>query len=87
MAGLSRLAARAGGRPGRSGLWGLVSLVPVLLSGTLLSSVRFAAVIFPAFLALGMLGRRAAVDRAVVIGFSFAQAVLFLFWSRFFWVG
>ena len=42
------------------GIWALVSLVPVLLSGTLLSSVRFAAVVFPAFLALGMLGRRAA---------------------------
>ena len=69
------------------GIWALVSLAPVLLSGTLLSSVRFAAVIFPAFLALGMLGGRPAVDRAVVIGFSFAQAALFLFWSRFFWVG
>ena len=42
--------------------------------------------IFPAFLALGILGRRPGLDRAVVIGFSFAQAVLFLFWSRFFWV-
>jgi len=69
------------------GIWALVSLAPVLLSGTLLSSVRFAAVIFPAFLALGMLGRRPAIDRAVVTAFSFAQAVLFLFWSRFFWVG
>jgi len=68
------------------GLWALVSLVPVLLSGTMLSSTRFAAVIFPAFLGLAMLGRRGSVDRAVVIGFSFAQAVLFLFWSRFFWV-
>jgi len=68
------------------GVWGLVSVVPVLLSGTLLSSTRFAAVIFPAFLALAMLGRRPVVDRAVVVGFSFAQAVLFLFWSRFFWV-
>jgi len=69
------------------GIWALVSLVPVLLSGTLLSSVRFATVIFPVFLALGMLGRRPAVDRAVAISFSFGQAVLFLFWSRFFWVG
>jgi hypothetical protein len=69
------------------GIWALVSLGPVLLSGTLLSSLRFATVIFPVFLALGMLGRRPAVDRSVVIGFSFAQAVLFLSWSRFFWVG
>jgi hypothetical protein len=64
-----------------------VSLAPVLLSGTLLSSIRFAAVAFPSFLALGMLGRRVALDRAVVIGFSFGQATLFFFWARFFWVG
>jgi hypothetical protein len=69
------------------GIWALVSLAPVLLSGTLLSSVRFTTVIFPAFLALAVLGRRALVDRTIVVGFSFAQAVLFLFWSRFFWVG
>jgi hypothetical protein len=69
------------------GIWALVSLAPVLLSGTLLSSIRFAAVAFPSFLALGMLGRRVALDRAVVIGFSFGQATLFFFWARFFWVG
>ncbi len=69
------------------GIWALVSLLPVLLSGTLLSSVRFAAVLFPAFLALGILGRRPGLDRVVVIGFSFGQATLFFFWARFFWVG
>ncbi len=69
------------------GLWALVSLVPVLLSGTFLSAGRFAAVAFPAFLALGVLGHRPAVDRAVVATFSFAQAILFFFWARFFWVG
>ena len=40
-----------------------------------------------AFLALGVLGHRPAVDRAVVATFSFAQAILFFFWARFFWVG
>jgi hypothetical protein len=69
------------------GIWALVSLVPVLLSGTLMSSVRFGAVAFPAFLALAILGRRPAVDRVVVVSFSFAQAILFFFWTRFFWVG
>jgi len=54
--------------------------------GPMLSSTRFAAVIFPAFLALAMLARGPRLDRAFVITFSFAQAVLFLFWSRFFWV-
>jgi hypothetical protein len=69
------------------GIWALVSLVPVLLSGTYLSAGRFAAVAFPAFLALGILGRRPAVDRVVVATFSFAQAILFFFWARFYWVG
>jgi hypothetical protein len=69
------------------GIWGLVSLLPVLLSGTFLSTVRFAAVAFPAFVALGLLGRRPAVDRLVVATFASGQAILFFFWSRFFWVG
>jgi hypothetical protein len=68
------------------GVWALVSLVPVLLSGTMLSATRFAAVLFPAFLALAMVARRPGLDRGLVAAFSFAQAVLFLFWSRFFWV-
>ncbi|MEI7705030.1 MAG: mannosyltransferase family protein [Deltaproteobacteria bacterium] len=69
------------------GVWALASLVPALLSGTYLSMVRFASVAFPVFLALGLLGRRAWVDRVVVVSFSFAQAILFFFWTRFFWVG
>jgi len=68
------------------GIFALASLVPVLLSGTLLSATRFAAVLFPGFVALGVLGRRPALDRWLILAFSFAQAVLFLFWSRFFWV-
>ncbi len=68
------------------GVYALASLAPVALSGTLLSATRFAGVLFPSFVALGVLGRRPAVDRALVLSFSFAQAVLFLFWSRFFWV-
>jgi hypothetical protein len=69
------------------GLLALASLVPVLLSGTLVSSTRFAAATFPAFVALGMLGRRAWVDRALLLLLTPLQAALFLLWSRFFWVG
>jgi hypothetical protein len=69
------------------GLLALASLVPVLLSGTLVSSTRFAAATFPAFVALGMLGRRAWVDRALLLLLPPLQATLFLLWSRFFWVG
>jgi len=69
------------------GVLGLASLLPVALSGTLASSVRFAAVLFPSFVALGALARSQAADRAVLFAFSFGQALLFLFWTRFFWVG
>ncbi|HVP67553.1 MAG TPA: mannosyltransferase family protein [Anaeromyxobacteraceae bacterium] len=69
------------------GVYGLASLAPVALSGTLVSSARFALVLFPSFVALGELGRRPVVDRALLVGFCFGQAVLFLFWTRFFWVG
>ncbi len=68
------------------GVWGLASAAPVLLSGTFVSAARFAGVAFPAFLALGLVGRRPEVDRALTVLFAFAQAVLFLLWTRFFWV-
>ena len=56
------------------------------IAGVGAPSSRFAAVIFPAFVALGMLARRPGVDRTVVAGFVSLQAALFLLWSRFFWV-
>jgi hypothetical protein len=64
-----------------------LSLAPILASGTLMSATRFLAVIFPAFVPLARLGEREAVDRAVVVGFAFAQAILFAAWSRFYWIG
>jgi Mannosyltransferase (PIG-V) len=68
------------------GAFALLSLAPVLLSGTLMSATRLCAVAFPAFAALARLGEREAVDRAVVVTFAVAQALLFLAWSRFYWV-
>ena len=65
----------------------LLSLVPVLLSGTVMSATRLVAVAFPAFVPLARWGRREAVDRALVVTFAFAQALFFLAWSRFYWVG
>jgi Mannosyltransferase (PIG-V) len=65
----------------------LLSLAPILLSGTLMSATRFLAVIFPAFVPLAKAGEREEVDRAVVVLFTFGQALLFLAWSRFYWVG
>jgi hypothetical protein len=75
----------AGGR-GALGAVALAALAPVLLSGTLMSATRFLAVAFPAFGVLGRLGAREGVDRAVVVAFAFAQAALFVLWTRFYWV-
>jgi hypothetical protein len=63
-----------------------LSLCPVLLSGTLMSSTRFLAVVFPAFIPLARLGANEHADRVVVVVFGFLQAVLFVAWSRFYWV-
>jgi Mannosyltransferase (PIG-V) len=67
-------------------LFTLASLAPILLSGTLMSATRLLVGAFPAFAALAWLGRREAVDRAVVISFTAVQAILFFAWSRFYWV-
>jgi hypothetical protein len=69
------------------GGFALLSLAPVLLSGTLMSATRFLAVVFPAFAALARFGEREWVDRAVLVAFATAQALLFLAWSRFYWAG
>jgi Gpi18-like mannosyltransferase len=48
------------------GAYTLLSLLLPLASGSLQSMGRYAAVVFPVFIAMAILGRRAAVDRAVV---------------------
>ncbi len=68
------------------GAFALLSLCPILLSGTLMSSTRFLAVVFPAFVPLARAGANEHVDRAVLILFGFAQAALFAAWCRFYWV-
>ncbi|HET6305479.1 MAG TPA: mannosyltransferase family protein [Myxococcota bacterium] len=63
-----------------------LSLVPILASGTLMSAVRLLAVAFPAFAALARAGRSDIADRTIVIASAVFQALLFLAWSRFYWV-
>jgi Mannosyltransferase (PIG-V) len=64
----------------------LLSLGPILLSGTLMSATRFLAVVFPAFVPLAQLGRSELADRGVMVIFALSQAALFVAWSRFYWV-
>jgi len=68
------------------GAFTLLSLVPILASGTLTSSVRFLCVLFPAFVALAKIAEDEAVDRLVLVLFGMGQAALFAAWARFYWV-
>ncbi|HZZ83744.1 MAG TPA: hypothetical protein VFE30_04350 [Anaeromyxobacteraceae bacterium] len=68
------------------GAFTLLSLAPILTSGTLMSSVRFLCVLFPAFVALAKLSEREAADRLVLLLFGMGQAALFAAWARFYWV-
>ena len=61
----------------------LLSLAPLVLSGTPMSAVRLVAPLFPALLPLA-LRERAFVPAAC--GFAALQALLFAAWSRFHWV-
>ncbi len=68
------------------GTYALLSLAPILLSGTLMSATRLLLVVFPAFALLAEGGARDRVDRPVLVVFSTVQAALFIAWSRFYWV-
>ena len=48
------------------GAYALLSLLLPLSAGSLQSMSRYAAVVFPLFIALAIIGRRAAVDRTIV---------------------
>ncbi len=68
------------------GAFTLLSLVPIVTSGTLMSSLRFLCVLFPAFVALAKVCEREAADRSVLMLFGMGQAALFAAWARFYWV-
>ncbi len=68
------------------GLYALLSMAPILVSGTLVSSARYYAVLFPIFIVLARAGRHPAIDR-VIMGISFTlQLFLMAAWSQFYWV-
>lgn len=68
-------------------LFGLASLLPPLLSGTLMSGARFTATLVPAFLALAWLARRREWELGILLLALPLQAVVFVAWARFYWVG
>ncbi|MFL5298790.1 MAG: hypothetical protein ACJ79R_00435, partial [Anaeromyxobacteraceae bacterium] len=69
-----------------AGAYVLLSLVPIVLSGTPMSATRLVCVLFPALVPLARLTGRARVAPAVTCTFAVLQALLFAAWSRFHWV-
>ena len=57
-----------------------------LTSGDLISLPRFALPMFPGFMALGLMGRHAWVDRILLIGFVLLQGVLALMFANGYWI-
>lgn len=68
------------------GIYSLLLILPPLTTGTLLSTSRYYVLVFPAFIALGLLGRRAALDRLFIITLFSIQVLFMIYWTRFYWV-
>jgi hypothetical protein len=63
----------------------LLMLVP-LAAGILTSMIRYALVMFPAFIVLALLGKNPTVDRWVIILLMAVQVLFMALWSQFYWV-
>jgi hypothetical protein len=69
------------------GVFSLLSMAPILLSGTLLSAARFCVVLFPVFMVLAKLVRWKVVDSFIVILSVTMQALFMVAWCQFYWIG
>jgi Mannosyltransferase (PIG-V) len=63
----------------------LLMLLP-LTAGILTSMIRYALVMFPAFIVLALLGKNPTVDRWVIILLMAVQVLFMALWSQFYWV-
>jgi hypothetical protein len=69
------------------GIYGVLALALNLFSGTLMSTLRYHLILFPAVVVLARLGAKKWVHYAVLAGFFILQIILMALWSRFYWVG
>ena len=68
-------------------VYAAVLLMPPLFTGVLNSQARYAAPLFPLFVALAVLGERPWTDRVIRIVFGTGLLVAFAAWCQFYWVG
>ncbi|HRJ41948.1 MAG: hypothetical protein KJZ86_09275 [Caldilineaceae bacterium] len=68
------------------GLFILLSMIPILLSGTLMSSVRYYGVLFPFFLVLARMRKGRFLEGLLITSFATIQIAFMIAWSQFYWV-
>ena len=68
-------------------VYAAVMLLPPLFTGVLNSQARYAAPLFPLFVALAVMGERPRTDWTIRIAFAAGLAVAFAAWCRYYWVG
>ena len=69
------------------GIYSLINIALILFNGSHASAARYCVVIFPAFMVLALMGRNSKIDKLIFVLFICIQSVLFVAWSRFYWVG
>ncbi len=67
-------------------IYALPAFITPLLTGMLASSMRYEAVLFPAFVTLGIFGKRPAIDQAILVIFLTLQTLFMFLWCQFYWV-
>lgn len=68
-------------------IYSFLLLTPPLLTGQLVSVLRFCAVVFPVFIVMALLGKWQTIDRFVTISFLALQVLLMAYWSQFYFIG
>ncbi|MGB9181216.1 MAG: hypothetical protein WCB68_18440 [Pyrinomonadaceae bacterium] len=68
------------------GIYSLLLILPPLTSGTLISTSRYYVVVFPAFIVMALLGKRAILDNLFKLVFFALQILFIIAWTRFYWV-
>ena len=68
------------------GVYMLTVLLFQLIGGDLISMPRFVVPMFPAFMALGQMGKRPWADRLILIPSLMLQGVLALMFTKGYWI-
>jgi uncharacterized membrane protein len=68
------------------GVYAILLIVPEIIHGTLLSTIRYDLVAFPVFIMLGLLGRNLSFHKTISVVFFTLMIILMALWSQFYWI-